>query len=402
MPQSFGSQGIFRDEDALRIDWTPNEIPEREAELKEIHNALAPATRGSTAHNLFLSGKTGQGKTVAVRWKMAELKEWAEDKDDFDLTAIWLNCNGIKSSYQCGAKLVEHLTGENPNGHTANEVYERLCEALNDRGGTVIIILDEIDNLGESDELLYTLPRARSNGEIEDARVSLIGISNDFSYVDDLSPKVKGTLCEEEVDFPAYDANQLRQILHRRAEIAFLDGVVGEDAVALSAALAANDKGSARQAIRFLYKAGEIALDAGDESVTEDHVRTAKEKLERKRIVEGIRGLTRHDKLALTALLKQELSGNTPVRTKQVYTEYCSLATRTEQDPLVQRSLRDHLQELGMLGIIDAEKRQSGIQGGDHFVFSLNANEDTIVDVLCENEDLQRTGIAEELSGKRV
>jgi hypothetical protein len=32
---------------------------------------------------------------------------------------------------------------------------------MNEIGGTVIIVLDEIDNLGTGDKILYSLPRAR-------------------------------------------------------------------------------------------------------------------------------------------------------------------------------------------------------------------------------------------------
>jgi len=48
--------------------------------------------------------------------------------------------------------------------------------------------------------------------------------------------------------------------------------------------MAAQDKGSARQAIRYLYKAGELASNGGDEIVTEEHVREAEAVIERKSI----------------------------------------------------------------------------------------------------------------------
>ena len=39
-----GSQ-IFQDERPLTDDWDPNKLPERDEELGQIHNALAPAIR---------------------------------------------------------------------------------------------------------------------------------------------------------------------------------------------------------------------------------------------------------------------------------------------------------------------------------------------------------------------
>jgi len=51
-----------------------------------------------------------------------------------------------------------------------------------------------------------------------------------FSFRDDLSPKVKSSLCEQEIHFPAYDADDLQKILTQRATVAFYDDVL-DDAV---------------------------------------------------------------------------------------------------------------------------------------------------------------------------
>jgi Cdc6-like AAA superfamily ATPase len=48
-------------------------------------------------------------------------------------------------------------------------VYEFLFDELDACGGTVLIVLNEADHIGD-DSLLYNLPRARSNGDISDAR----------------------------------------------------------------------------------------------------------------------------------------------------------------------------------------------------------------------------------------
>lgn len=396
--QSFGNSGIFANEDALREDWTPTELPERDDELEAIHNALAPASRGTTAHNLFLYGKTGQGKTVAVKHKTTQLEEWATDTGEIDLEVIWLSCNNITSSYGCATKLVEKLSGKNPNGHDQQTVFDKLYAELDSIGGSIIIVLDEIDNLGQSDDLLYALPRARSTEKLTDARVSVIGISNDFNYVSNLSPKVKGTLCEKEVEFTPYNATQLRSILGRRVEIAFQDGVVTEAAIGLAAAYAAQEKGSARQAIRLLYEAGETALTEGDDEVTETHVESAHSTLERERIVEGIRNVTPQDQVVLAAVTLLEAKGETPSRTKHIYEQYTGLCSQIDLNPLQQRSVRNHLQDLAMQGFVESERRQSGLQGGDYYVFRLNTTLEMTIDVLSEDSRFQEVGIADQLS----
>ena len=87
--------------------------------------------------------------------------------------------------------------------------------------------------------MLYEIPRARSNNELSSAKPGVIGISNDFGFRDDLSPKVKDTLCEEAVHFCPYNAPELEEILRRRADGALYDDATGPGIISLCAATAA-------------------------------------------------------------------------------------------------------------------------------------------------------------------
>jgi archaeal cell division control protein 6 len=383
MPKSFTTETtIFRDETVLYDNYVPESLPEREEEINLIHDALSPATRGARPHNTFVYGKTGQGKTAGVNHKVKELQKFADESDVLDLTVITHSCAKDNTSYQVVQNLVKLLTGSKPRGYDKSTVFEFLYDELQKIGGTVIIILDEIDSIGDDDDILYEIPRALSNGHLEDMWVSVIGISNDFDFRNNLSPKVKDTLCEEEILFPPYNANQLCSILERRAEKAFLDGVLDKDVIPLAAAFTARDTGSARQAIRYLYKAGEIASNRGESLVTEDHIREAEEIIERRNIEKGIRELTIQDHLALAAVVSLEVDGQTPARTKQVYSRYRDISEEIDSHPIALRRVRDHLIDLDLAGIIRAQKKTTGIRGGKHYVFSLDADLEMTLDIL--------------------
>ena len=384
-----GSQ-IFQDERPLTDDWDPNKLPERDEELGQIHNALAPAIRdtGVGPHNMFLFGKTGQGKTAGVEYKLEDLEQAAIDTE-IDITTIQYNCAGDSSSYYVLINLIERLTGENLNGHPMSKITDEFFEAVTDIGGTVIVVLDEIDNIGTSDEILYSIPRAKSNDKIpEEMHLSVIGISNNFKFRDNLSPKVKDTLFDEEIHFAPYDANQLRSILERRAEQAFKEGVLEDDVIPLCAANAAQDKGSARQALRYLYKSGELASNIGDEIVTKDHVHTARERIDRKNIEKGIREMTIQDQLSLTAVVASEVEATTPAKTTELYNQYKRIAREIDAEIRTQRSLRDHLLELDLMGVVDATKKQTGNRGGPHYVFEIASDLGMTLDILSEDSRL--------------
>ncbi|UWG49208.1 Cdc6-related protein, AAA superfamily ATPase (plasmid) [Halalkaliarchaeum sp. AArc-CO] len=68
--------------------------------------------------------------------------------------------------------------------YSQQRVFDILYEKLDALGGIYVIVLDKIDNIGHSDDIFYGLPRARSNGYVDDVRPVIVGISNDFQFRD--------------------------------------------------------------------------------------------------------------------------------------------------------------------------------------------------------------------------
>ena len=319
MSRYASSSNVFDREEVLREDYHPDELPERSEELDQLHMALSPAARGVGANNVFLYGKAGQGKTAAAKHELSELRHHAENESDhLNLTALYISCEShdISTSFRAASRIYMELTGnDRPTGYSTDAVVDMMYDAMNEVGGTIVIVLDEIDSLGTDDRILYSLPRARSQGYVHDnVYPSIIGISNDLQWRDNLSPKVKSSLYDDSVLFSPYDAEQLCQILRRRAakgfqgtelvtnreealidestdkvvtidnsddEYVFRSGALSTDVIPLISAIAAQDKGDARQAIKYLRKAGEIADSAGDTTVEDSHVRAAESQVEK-------------------------------------------------------------------------------------------------------------------------
>jgi cell division control protein 6 len=381
---------IFQDEDVLREDYQPDSIQERDEELDAYKTALQPVVNGAQPRNIFLYGKTGVGKTVATRYLLDHLQRDVAEYDDVDLSIVWLNCNNLTSSYQVAANLVNELRGPNEQisttGYPQQTIFDMLYSELDSLGETVLIVLDEIDHIGDDDDLLYELPRARANGYLSQGKPGIIGISNDFSFRTGLSPKVKDTLCEEEIHFSPYVANELESILQQRAQNALHDNVLADGVLPLCAALAAQDTGSARQALDLLYKAGDLARSQDVEGVEEKHVRDAQRALERGRIKQGMVDLTQHGHLSLVAVLSLALEEETPARVREIYPRYRSAADYVGTNPLVRRRMHDHLSDLAMQGILSRNTRNEGRAGGKYYVYDLDVAVDMVLDVI---EDLE-------------
>jgi cell division control protein 6 len=392
---------VYENRDALREDYQPDELVGRDPELERYKTALQPVINGEQPNNIFLYGKTGVGKTAGTKYLLDHLVEDAAQYDDIRLTVKMLNCDGLSTSYQIATRLVNKFRADvnqiSTTGYPRATVYDLLWDELDKCGGTIIIVLDEVDHI-DDDSILYQLPRARANGNLSEAKIGIIGISNDFSFRDNLSPKVKSSLCEEELQFPAYDADELIQILSQRADVAFHDGVLDESVHRLCAAYGARDAGDARQSLDLLMKTGDIARDRETDTITDDLVREAREELERGRIREGITGLTQHGHLVLYALLTLEQQEKTPARTRDIRPRYTSFAEQIGADPLVPRRMRDHLGELSMLGIVSAVERNEGRRGGTYREYSIEMDVDMILNAL--EDTVAEVGIHESVAGK--
>ncbi|MCU4744545.1 orc1/cdc6 family replication initiation protein [Halobacteria archaeon AArc-m2/3/4] len=360
---------IFQEREALLEEWTPDELVGRDEELKQYHAALQPVIEGETPSNIFLYGKSGVGKTAATRFLLQLLERDADDVDELDLHTVEINCDGLNSSYQTAVALVNELRDPanqiSNTGYPQASVYQFLFEELDKLGGTILIVLDEVDHIRD-DSLLYKLPRARSNGDVTTARLGVIGISNDLNFRNQLSSKVRSSLCEKEVSFSAYDANELCEVLRQREAVAFEDDVLDDGVIEMCAAYGAKDSGDARQALDLLLESGDIAREMNTELVTEGHVREARERLQTDQIIEGISNYSMHGQLVLWALTILAEQGETPARTRDVREPYEVLCEREGTDPVSDRAVREYLAELETLGITSSTQVNRGKGGGKY------------------------------------
>lgn len=397
MPLFEPDTDIFQNRDALREDYQPKEIVGRDEELQQYISALQPVVNGDQPSNIFLYGKAGVGKTACTRFLLGQLKSDAAEYG-INVTTIRTNCEDLSTSYQVAIQLINQLRDPSdqlkPTGYPRRQVNEWLWEELDKIGGTIIIMFDEVDHI-EDDSILYQIPRARANGNLSECKVGIIGISNDFKYRERLSSKVQSSLCEKELQFPAYDATELQDILRQRAEIGFYDGVVSHEVIAKCAAFGAKDAGDARQSLDLLMEAGDIAVGENAAELTIAHVDAARTALERSRIIDGVAGLTQHGHLVLYALIMFHEKGETPIRARAIQQRYELICERAATDALVPRRMRDHLNELAMLGIASRAERNKGEVGGRYYEYTLDTNPQLLLEAL--DETVEVVGITAEV-----
>ncbi len=384
------TNGLFLNREAMRHAYMPEILPHRETEINDLASILVPALRDETPSNVFIYGKTGTGKTAVTKFVGNELLKKGKETNK-KVSFIYINCEIVDTQYRVLQNIANHFI-ENWSeripftGWPTDEVFAKLKQMIDQEKGVVVIILDEVDKL-KGDEVLYNLSRV--NSDLKNAKVSIVGISNDLKFTEFLDPRVRSSLGEENMIFPPYDAGELQDILMQRVNIALRNESVDGDVVPLCSALAAQEHGDARRALDLLRMSAELAERSNNIKITKKHVKLAQNKIEKDRIIEVVRTLPTQSKLIILAIILQEKHNNKTavsgaITTGEVYEIYKDLCKKTRNDFLTQRRVADLISELDMLGIITARVISKGRYGRTREIKSSSSEE--ILKILHEDE----------------
>lgn len=354
-------RALFQNRGILSPEYVPADLPFRDDQIRQVAQILAPALHGSKPSNLLLYGKTGTGKTAVARLVVEKLEAQQTSKQ---IVTCYVNTRLSSTEYRTLAKIAEALPIPEdmkipPTGLSIGTVLERIFTTIKRNRTHLVLVLDEIDYLVSSygDDILYQLTRA--DDIVQPGFFTMVGISNDLKFKDELDPRVLSSLGEEELVFPPYTTNELQEILAARSKIAFKSGVVPEASLNLCAALAGSEHGDARRAVDLLRVAGEIAEREALHEVTEDCVHRASDRVESNRIEDALRSLPIQNKLVLLAVSRFRDGTNTG----NLYLAYEGLARQAGLDTLTQRRVSGILAELDLLGLLEAAVISKGRRG---------------------------------------
>ena len=382
-------KALFADRNVLSPEFVPDQLPFRDTQIKSVAEVLAPILHGSKPSNLLLYGKTGTGKTAVARYVLAKLEKEA---DRNTLVVAYVNTRQANTEYRALAEFAKFLNLPDdkkipPTGLSIGEVVERIFRQIKLRGVHVVLVMDEIDYLVKAfgDDILYDF--TRSSERVSPGFLSLVGISNDLQFKEGLDPRVLSSLGEEELVFPPYTVEELRQILNERAEGAFRKSTITASAVNLCAAIAGSEHGDARRAVDLLRISGEVAERDGLKQIDDASVKKASDKMEHDRVEEAIRSLPVQNKIILIATAKFRSGTNTG----ELYLAYNTLCRKAGIETLTQRRVSGILAELDLMGLVEASVVSKGRRGRTKRIMLLIGGE-VLEKTLSEDPLLEQLG----------
>lgn len=393
--QELKKNSVFKDRNLISPHYIPKVLPFREPQIREIGSMLAVTISGKKPNNIFAYGTTGSGKTSVTKQVLSELISFAREKNAA-VDGAYINCRNHNSKYRVIIKCVKDFYPEqNFLGFSFGFIYDKLLDYAN-TGKQIVIVLDEIDKVKDLDELVYSITRA--NDELSKGSITLIGISNNLMFKDKLDRRTKSSLCQHEMVFLPYNAEELQEIITQRANLAFQDGAVLPSAINLAAAYAAHESGDARTAIMLILKAGELADKKNLDKVSDVEVERAKKKVEEEITFNMISSLPRQQQLVLytIACLTFDKKGAKRIGGEyepilfsgEIYDEYTKIAKKLKENVVSSRWYREYISELEMYGLIVTTASGKGIRGSTRLItlgFDAKKIKDAIEKELVQN-----------------
>jgi len=209
---------LFKNDVALDFSFHPKVIKYREKEQQYIAGCIKPLLQNRNGKNVFLYGKPGIGKTIAVENLLEGLNE--EDIGDEEIYTLYVNCWNKNTTFKIMVELCDKLEYKFTQNKKTEELFKIIANIINRKSG--VFVFDEIDKVEDFD-FLYTI--------LENIyRKSIVLITNHKDFLLNIEDRIKSGLAPDILEFKPYNKEETKGILEQRKGYAFHPGVWEEEA----------------------------------------------------------------------------------------------------------------------------------------------------------------------------
>lgn len=260
---------IFCFKEALSPDHLPDDLPHRKDEIKRISSLIRQTLKGRTK-NVFIYGPPGTGKTASVKLIFKKLGRTRA-------FPIYMNCfrinTGIGAVYSLALKFFEKVRPTSipisRRGMAYDEILDEFVLGVKEMKVVPVVCFDDIDQMVQKgSKVLFDLSRLKE----ESIPAQIIAISNKPDVFSQVDERIRSSLYPmEDIPYNVHGFEQVREIIQKRADMAFHSGAVSESAIDF---LARQMKDSdIRVARECLLQAGELAVEKKHSKITEEHMK---------------------------------------------------------------------------------------------------------------------------------
>ena len=360
-PERGGS--VFKDMSKLSFEYLPERLVHREKQAKRLTTLFRPVIESNVTQNAFLMGSVGTGKTHLTKRFCIDFQRFANSKGK-NLEYVIVNCRQRNTDSAVLLRILTHFDERFPDrGFSITEMLQILRKHIRKRKAHLLVVLDEADVLlkKSGSDLIYSLSRFDEESVGQKSSVSMILISQ--KYVLDMMdvPSLSTFKRTNVIEFGKYAADDLRDIIGDRVELAFHPGMVEDQSVSLIADIA-SEWGDARYAIELLEKAGMLADEESSKEVTPENVRAAKAETYSTITETKIAELDPHKKLVLLGIARR-MKKEAYITTGEAEEGYAITCEEFGERKRGHTQFWKYLKELDALGLIDTRVSREGMVG---------------------------------------
>jgi archaeal cell division control protein 6 len=346
---------VLKDPSKLSFDYVPEKLVHREKQMDRLEMIFRPVLESGVSQTAMLIGNVGTGKTATSKRFCLDLVRQSNDLGK-PMDFIVVNCRQRNTESSVLLRLVTHFDERFPDrGFSTAEMLRTLHKHLEKNKLHLIVVLDEADVLLKkgAEDLIYQLSRFDEEKVGGRASLSLIMVSQKY-LLDALDQASMSTFRRANViQFDKYNAEELRDIVTDRTQLAFYPDTIKEESIALIADIA-SEWGDARFAIEILEKAGMLAEEAGAVLVTPENVRAAKALTYGVVTESKVQGLDAQKRLVLLAVARS-LKDHAYVTTGDVERTYRIAAEEYGEKPRGHTQFWAYLQAISNEGLVETK-----------------------------------------------
>ncbi len=193
-------------------DFIPDRIRFRESQMDRIAMNFSPAEFGSRATNTICLGTPATGKTTVVKYLLNQLQ---------NAKYAYVNCQISKTKQQIFFKIFDSVVGFYPQRGVS--LQKVISETLKKLSSPLIVVLDDAQFAEDRviEETIISILKAHE--VVSGVKTSVVVIATDPKYIHRFSPDLLSIFHPDEVYFPPYGEEEIRQILLDRVRMSYLN-----------------------------------------------------------------------------------------------------------------------------------------------------------------------------------
>lgn len=221
-------------EEVFYPSYLPDSFLCRQPELKLLVQYVSQGIQSRLSRSppyrpIILTGPPATGKTGMVRRLLQDYSKILEEQDEGGVSFYWVNCRSYRSPLYMMNSLIRHFVPHLPmRGFSLREHIEQLQQVLILDGKCLVLVLDEVQILPETDNGIYLLELLLG---ILGPLVVLILVGEEVLLDHpDLSKESVGSLSDQVVTLEPYRLEERALILTERIR---LSGYFGKNEIEL-------------------------------------------------------------------------------------------------------------------------------------------------------------------------